>query len=196
MSLERIDEVLEFWIGTVGPEGWYLADPAVDRIIAARFAGLVEQAIAGALQAPEADWSATAEGSLALLILLDQFPRNLYRDDPRAFAGDDRAREAATRAIDRGFDLATREPERQFFYLPFEHSEALEDQDRAVALCAERLRSEPKALLHAEKHRELIHRFGRFPHRNALLGRTNSAEEQAHLDGGGYAPGAAPKKSS
>lgn len=182
-------EVLTFWLEEVGPAGWYRVDPAVDHACETRFGGLIDQAIAGGLE----DWESDRESALALLLLLDQFPRNIHRDSPRAFAGDPRARVVADRAVAAGFDLATPEPERSFFYLPFEHSEALADQDRAVALFEERMPGAAESIRHAHLHRDLIVKFGRFPHRNAVLGRENTPEEQAHLSGGGYQPGAAPK---
>lgn len=186
MSDPRIADVLDFWLSAVGPKGWFKADPAVDQEIAARFGALVAAAAAGALD----DWAETRDGALALILLLDQFPRNLHRGAPGAFAADAQARAVARAALEAGFDRATPPSARHFFYLPFEHSEDLADQDLAVTLCAERLAETPDALRHAELHRDLIRRFGRFPHRNAALGRTPTDAERAHLDGGGYAPGA------
>lgn len=183
-------ELLTFWLEEVGPSGWYRSDPAVDEACEARFGAQVRAAAAGELAA----WEADREGALALLLLLDQLPRNIYRNSPKAFDADPLARAVADRAIANGFDTATPPPERSFFYLPFEHSEAMEDQDRAVALFEERLPDSDENIRHAHLHRDLIVRFGRFPHRNAVLGRENTPEEDAHLSGGGYAPGAAPTK--
>lgn len=194
MSDATPEAVLRFWIEEKGKKAWFIADPAVDAEIAERFGALTEQALAGALQAPGSDWSETPQGALALLILLDQFPRNLFRGAARSFAGDAAALALAERCIARGDDLATPEPERLLYYLPFEHAEDLAAQDQAVTLCAERLPGMPDVREHAEKHRDLIQRFGRFPHRNIALGRESTAEEIAHLEGGGYAPGAAPKR--
>jgi uncharacterized protein (DUF924 family) len=172
-------DVLAFW-RAAGPDRWFTKDAAFDDDIRRRFLATYEAAAAGTLV-----WDDTAEGALALLIVLDQFPRNMFRGSARAFAADPLAREAATRAIARGFDLAVAVAERSFFYLPFEHSETLADQERGVAL--NRARGDADALKWAELHADIIRRFGRFPHRNAVLGRATTADEQAFLDGGGFA---------
>ena len=125
------------------------------------------------------------EGALALVIALDQFPRNMFRGDVRTYASDERARAVADRAIRRGFDRQVAQPERQFFYLPFMHSENLIDQERCLDLA--RSYGDDEFTKYAEQHAEIIRRFGRFPHRNAILGRASSAEEQAFLDAGGFA---------
>ena len=190
----EIGAVLRFWLVEVGRQGWFVADPAVDQICAERFGRLVDQALAGGRQ----EWEDDREGALALLIVLDQFPRNLFRAQARAFAGDERALALAGKSIDAGYDLETALPERCFFYMPYEHSEDPRDQDRSVALFRERTKEAADYdnwILHVEKHRDLIRRFGRFPHRNAVLGRENTPEEEEHLRAGGYAPGATPKKS-
>jgi uncharacterized protein (DUF924 family) len=171
--------VLTFW-RAAGPDKWFAKDTAFDDEIRVRFLATYEAAAARTLA-----WDDTAEGALALLIVLDQFPRNMFRGSARAFAADPLARELATRAIARGFDLAVAVPERGFFYLPFEHSETLADQERGVAL--NRASGDADALKWAERHADIIRRFGRFPHRNAVLGRATTAEEQAFLDGGGFA---------
>jgi uncharacterized protein (DUF924 family) len=133
----------------------------------------------------EAGPERTADGALALVIVLDQFPRNMFRGDARSFAADPLARAAAERAIARGFDRQTALPDRQFFYLPYEHSEALTDQERGLELF--RAIGDAEMLKWAERHADIIRRFGRFPHRNAVLGRAMTAEEQAFLDQGGFA---------
>lgn len=181
--------VLEFWLGEVGESGWWVRDDAVDSAIRERFEALTAEAAAGALDAWASPQTGTAPAALALMILLDQFPRNLHRGDARAFAADPKARALADQAIASGFDLATPAPGRMFFYLPFEHSEAMDDQDRAVALVAQRMPEAEIALHHAKAHRDLIRQFGRFPHRNAALGRASTPEEIAHLAGDGYQPG-------
>ena len=175
-------DVVDYWLG-LGPAAWYAVDEAVDAEIRARFGPAWEAALAGAF----GSWGETAEGALGLLILTDQFPRNMFRGSPRAFATDARARAVADAAIGRGHDMAVPEPERQFFYLPYMHAEELALQDRCIALIAERM-SETGAgnLPHAKAHREIIRRFGRFPYRNEALGRTMTAAERAFLDGGGY----------
>ncbi|HZW76596.1 MAG TPA: DUF924 family protein [Caldimonas sp.] len=171
-------DVLAFW-RAAGPDKWFTRDAAFDDAIRTRFLATCETAAAGALA-----WGGTAEGALALLIVLDQFPRNIFRGSARAFAADPLAREVATRAIARGFDREVPLAERSFFYLPFEHSESLADQERCVAL--NRASGDADALKWAELHADIIRRFGRFPHRNAMLGRATTPEEQAFLDDGGF----------
>ena len=173
-------DVLAFW-RAAGPPKWFTKDSAFDSEVAARFSTLWRAAAAGKLSA----WEETPEAALALVIVLDQFPRNMFRDDARAFATDALARAAADRAVARGFDQAVPQSERMFFYLPFEHSESLADQERAVALF--RAAGDAELLKWAELHADIIRRFGRFPHRNSVLGRTTTREEQAFLDSGGFA---------
>ncbi len=171
-------EVLAFW-REAGPKKWFNKDAAFDLDIRRRFLKTYEAAAAGKL----ADWEQTAEGALALVIVLDQFPRNMFRQTARAFAADPVAKAVAERAVSRGFDQQV--PERNFFYLPFEHSENAADQERSVALS--RTTGNPDDLKWAELHADIIRRFGRFPHRNAVLGRITTPAEQAFLDGGGFA---------
>jgi len=173
-------DVLAFW-RAAGPDKWFTSDPAFDREIAARFGATWRAAADGQL----ARWETTPEGALALVIVLDQFPRNMFRNSARAFAADPLARKVASRAIARGFDQRVPLAERMFFYLPFEHSENLADQERCVAL--NRASGDAEAIKWAEAHADIIRRFGRFPHRNAVLGRATTAEEQAFLDSGGFA---------
>ena len=175
--------VLDYWLKTLEPKTWYVADPAVDAEIARRFTGLWQRALDGGLT----DWLETATGALAYLIVTDQFSRNMFRGDARAFATDAKARAAARAALERGFDRAVKEPERLFFYMPFEHSEDPADQAFSVELTRSRLPgSAADSTLHARAHQEIIRRFGRFPFRNAALGRVTTSEEQAFLDAGGY----------
>jgi uncharacterized protein (DUF924 family) len=171
--------VLAFW-RAAGPDKWFEKDADFDAEISWRFRKTYEAAAAGELA-----WDEDPQGALALVIVLDQFPRNMFRNSIRAFAADPLARKVAARAIARGFDHAVPIPERMFFYLPFEHSENLADQDRCVAL--NRASGDAEAIKWAELHADIIRRFGRFPHRNAALGRTTTAEEQAFLDSGGFA---------
>jgi uncharacterized protein (DUF924 family) len=171
--------VLEFW-RTAGEEKWFKKNAAFDDDIRTHFLATYEAAAAGKL----ADWEQTADGALALTIVLDQFPRNMFRNDARTYAADLLARAVASRALDRGFDHDVPDIDRQFFYLPFEHSETLADQDRCCALFA--ATGDADKLKWANLHADIIRRFGRFPHRNAMLGRTTTAEEQAFLDGGGF----------
>ena len=174
-------EVLDFWLGEIGPEGWYAGTQEIDDACAVRFGDLVTAAREGGLD----HWVDGPAGTLAYLILTDQFPRNVHRGTPLAFASDARAREAARKALDQGWDLEVPEPERQFFYMPFEHSEDGADQELAVGLMQDRM-TDPELLLHARAHREMIARFGRFPGRNAALGREPTAAEAAFLAEGGY----------
>jgi uncharacterized protein (DUF924 family) len=175
--------VLEFWFG---PEPgrpraeWFRKDPAFDAEVGRRFGAMHAQAAAGGME----DWCDTVRGNLALVIVLDQFSRNLFRDDARAFAQDARARSCARAALARGDDLELSPVERQFLYLPFEHSEVAADQDIGVAKMRElEAFEETRGLTQwAEKHRAIIQRFGRFPHRNRALGRASTPEETAFLE--------------
>lgn len=175
-------EILDFWLGEVGPEGWYAGGDEIDASIRERFAEIWQAAFDGGLE----HWVEGTVGSLAYLILCDQFSRNMHRDTAKAFATDPQALAAAKKAVAEGWDLDAPEPERQFFYMPFEHAEDIADQDRAVELLTERMASDPEMALHAEAHREIITRFGRFPNRNAAMGRENTAEEAEFLAAGGY----------
>jgi uncharacterized protein (DUF924 family) len=179
------DEILDFWFGPQASRSygqsrreWFLKDPAFDAEIRFRFGDAIEKALAGAF----ADWTAP-RAALARVLLLDQFTRNSFRDDPRAFAGDPLALATAEAAIARGDDRRLNAVERSFLYLPFAHAEDLTAQERSVALCT-RLRDETGSgdpLLWAEKHAAVIRRFGRYPHRNAVLGRESTPEEAAFL---------------
>ncbi len=172
-------DIVAFW-REVGPKGWFEKSDDIDADISRRFLARHEEAAAGKLAA----WESSAEGTLALLILLDQFPRNMFRGDKRAFATDELARAIASRGILNGFDGAF-DDMRTFFYLPFEHSEDLSDQEKAIAFY--RAHNDEDGVKWAEVHADIIRRFGRFPHRNAVLGRATTPEEQAFLDSGGFA---------
>lgn len=180
MTLPSATAIVAFW-REAGPEKWFLKDEAFDAEITRRFLPAHEAAAAGQL----ADWEETAEGVYALLILLDQFPRNMFRGSPRAFATDAQAVEIAGRAIAHGFDEAYQPPEKRFFYMPFMHSEGLADQERCIELCA--AADDPDGVKYAEIHRDIIRDFGRFPHRNPVLGRDTTPEEKAFLEAGGFA---------
>jgi uncharacterized protein (DUF924 family) len=171
-------DVIAFW-RDAGPSRWFKKDEAFDREFRDRFLPAHEAASRGDLDS----WQTRADGALALCILLDQFPRNAFRSTARMFATDEKAREVARAAIDAGFDTQVDEAMRQFFYLPFMHSERIEDQDLCVQLSS---RIGEDSQHWARLHREIIERFGRFPHRNAVLGRTTTAEEQRFLDSGGF----------
>lgn len=173
-------DIVAFW-REAGPDRWFNKDSAFDEEIRRRFLATHEAAATGRLTA----WEATAEGALALLILLDQFPRNMFRDSVRAFATDPLARAIAAGALVRGFDAQVPADMRTFFYLPFEHSEDMADQERCLALY--KAAGDADNLKWAELHADIIRRFGRFPHRNVFLGRANTPEEQAFLDSGGFA---------
>lgn len=171
--------ILDFW-REAGPEKWFAKDDAFDALIRRRFLVEVEAAARGELNA----WEETPEGVYALLLLLDQFPRNLYRGSSQAFAADPLALAVAERAIARDFDRAFENPERRFIYMPFMHSEDLADQQRCIALCE--AADDPEGVKFAVIHRDIIRDFGRFPHRNPVLGRQSSAEERRFLDDGGF----------
>jgi uncharacterized protein (DUF924 family) len=177
-------DIIGYW-REAGPKQWFGAKRAFDEAIRLKFEPVHHAAARGEYDA----WAETAEGSLALLILLDQFPRNLYRKSAHAYATDGKARAIARAAVAEGFDRQAEPLLRPFFYLPFEHSEEMADQQSCVALC-ERLAQETgdeDTLKWARMHLDIIARFGRFPHRNHALGRTTTAEEQAFLDDGGFA---------
>jgi uncharacterized protein (DUF924 family) len=171
--------VVDFW-REAGPSLWFAKDPAFDRRFRERFLTAYETAARGGLE----DWAETPEGALAHILLLDQFPRNSFRGTPRMYATDELARAAADAAIAAGHDRAIEPALRLFIYIPFSHSERLADQERAVML-ARTLSAD--VLKHAEHHRDIIRRFGRFPHRNPILGRAMKPEEQKYLDEGGFA---------
>jgi len=172
-------DVISFW-RAAGPAKWFAKDAAFDAAIRLKFEPVHHAAAAGKYDA----WAATADGALALMLLLDQFPRNLYRGSGHAFATDGKARAIARAAVAAGHDAAVEPALRTFFYLPFEHSEDLADQRECLALCA-RLAA-PDILEWAQAHHDIIARFGRFPHRNAALGRATTPQEQAFLDEGGF----------
>ena len=171
-------DVVRFW-QDAGPELWFAKDPEFDRRFRERFLVLHEAAARGGV----ADWAASPYGALGLLLLLDQFPRNAFRDTPRMYDTDMLARKAANTAFSAGYDQLLPKDLRKFLILPFAHSEDLADQERSVALAR---RTGPDDLAHAEHHRDIVRRFGRFPHRNRILGRETTTEEKQYLDNGGY----------
>jgi uncharacterized protein (DUF924 family) len=180
----RAQEIRDFWFGSGAIYGtsrkqWFQKDPAFDDEVRARFIDVYERAAEGHLE----DWHGHAHDCLALIIVLDQFPRNMFRGSGRAFAADHLARRATEHALALGFDRLLRPVERMFIYLPLEHSELLADQERCVALMQTLAPFAETRELHvwAEKHRRIIERFGRFPHRNAALGRASTADEIAFL---------------
>ena len=169
MSDPAAAEILRFWFEE-HPKDWFVKNPAFDAEIRGRFLALHEAASAGRL----AHWADDGRNCLALVIVLDQFPRNLFRGEARAFATDPLARAAARVILQHGWDRAMTRPEQLFAYLPFEHSESLEDQKLSCELMKE---FEAEQLRYALRHREIIERFGRFPHRNTFLGRESTAAE-------------------
>jgi len=175
-------DILAFW-RDAGPNRWYSRDDGFDVEVCARYLGVWHSAIAGEL----ASWEASDDGALALVIVLDQFPRNMFRGHPGTYASDALALGVARRAIDRGADRRVDPTLREFFYLPFMHSEELADQQRCIELL--RQADLTDNLKWAEHHAGIIRRFGRFPHRNVILGRENTSAEQAFLDGGGFGGG-------
>ena len=174
--------ILAFW-RDAGPRRWYTRDDDFDVEICARYLDLWQSAAGGEM----ASWEASDDGALALVIVLDQFPRNMFRGHPGTYATDTLARDVARRAIDRGVDRRIDPHLREFLYLPFMHSEELADQLRCIELS--RQAGHAENLKWAEHHAGIIRRFGRFPHRNVILGRESTPEEQAYLDEGGFAPG-------
>ncbi len=170
------DDVLEFWFAQGMAERWFKKDPAFDGEVRQVLLPLHEQAAAGELDG----WGQSARGALALVILLDQVPRNLFRGEPRAFASDAKALAVTKRALREGLDKTLRQAERMFLYLPLEHCEDLADQELCVTLTGS-LDENPEWHDYAVRHRDVVARFGRFPHRNAALGRETTTEEQAFL---------------
>jgi uncharacterized protein (DUF924 family) len=176
--MESVQDILHFWFGDPPGErrkAWFVKDPQFDEQIRERFLQLYEAAAGGALTS----WTGSAHESLALIVVTDQFPRNIFRGSARAFATDPIALATAKHVIEAGWDARMLPVERMFVYLPYEHSESLADQDRSVELFAP-LNDFPEtsdAAEYSERHRVIVKRFGRFPHRNAALGRPGTAEE-------------------
>ena len=177
------EEILSYWLDELGPEGWYKGGADLDQEIRDKFETTWNAAAEGALSL----WLTYPSGTLAYIILTDQFSRNMHRDTDKAFALDHLARAAAKSAINKGWDLRIDEPARQFFYMPLMHSECLSDQDRCVRLMLTRMPEVgEKNLVHAKAHREIIRMFGRFPFRNAALSRATQDAEASFLENGGY----------
>ena len=174
-------DILAFW-RDAGPDRWYTRDDAFDAELCGRYLGLWQKAAAGELSS----WETSDGGALALVIVLDQFPRNMFRGDARTYASDALARDVAQRAVERGVDMRIDPALREFLYLPFMHSEHLADQMCCIELSLKAGLAESAKW--AEHHADIIRRFGRFPHRNAMLGRATTPEEQAFLDEGGFSP--------
>ncbi|SFK66086.1 DUF924 family protein [Shimia haliotis] len=181
--MTKPEDVLEFWLDEVGPDGWYAVSEELDQKIRDRFMAVWETAKAGGL----GQWLTYPSGTLAYLIVTDQFPRNMFRGSGAAFATDRQAIAAAKAAISKKWDMRIDEPARQFFYMPLMHSENLCDQEQCIRLFCERM---PEAggsnLFHAKAHREVIRQFGRFPYRNDALARSTTEVEGAYIAQGGY----------
>jgi uncharacterized protein (DUF924 family) len=181
------ESVLEFWFGPPDDPGhglprpaWFRKDPAFDRQVREQFGATIEAALVGRLQS----WATEPLSALAQVIVLDQFTRNAFRDTARAFAGDQRALAAARALVDSGQDRGLSGVQRQFVYMPFEHAEDLAAQEQALSLFARLGEDEPALadlLRWAKAHHDIVARFGRFPHRNALLGRASTPDEEAFL---------------
>ncbi|MFO1104826.1 MAG: DUF924 family protein [Amaricoccus sp.] len=179
---ERAEAILNFWVDEIGPAGWYEPPKGLDETIRARFAADWDEARRGAYDT----WICTPRSCLALIILLDQFPRNMFRGEAKAFASDAKALAIAKRAIRDRRDQAIPAPERQFFYLPLMHSENLPNQEKCVRQFLINFGPSNENVTHARAHREVIRRFGRFPYRNDALARRSTSAERAFLDSGGY----------
>ncbi|RXZ38903.1 DUF924 domain-containing protein [Oxalobacteraceae bacterium CAVE-383] len=179
--LPTAHDVVNYWRAAGLKKRWFSKDAAFDADFKSRFEAAHHAAARGELDG----WQATAEGALALVVLLDQFPRNAWRDSGHMFATDGKALAIADAAIAAGLDRQIESDDlRSFFYMPFMHSESLAVQERSVILCGSL--NKPDTLRFAILHRDLIRRFGRFPHRNTALGRSTTPEERAYLDGGGF----------
>jgi uncharacterized protein (DUF924 family) len=175
MTAGIVEEIVSFWFETLKPEDWYRKNPAIDAEITRRFAATY----ASLRNSLPPEWIAEPKGMLAAILVLDQFPRNMFRDDSRAFATDRAALRLAKRAIGDGLDMRLPPEQRAFIYLPFQHSEARDDQARSIELFT--ALGAPLNLDFARRHEAIIERFGRFPHRNSLLGRSSTPEELAFL---------------
>lgn len=170
-------EILDFWFVETAPAQWFQKNPEFDASIRARFEKLYRDALAGLYD----HWKQDADGCLALCILLDQFPRNMYRGDAKSFEADGKALEIARHAVQAGLDQVITPARRRFIYLPFEHSENLSDQRQSLALFATLQDEDPLGYEYALRHYNVIEAYGRFPHRNQILGRENAPDETEYL---------------
>ncbi len=183
----RAEDILDFWFEQSGSGKWFKKSDSFDADIRAKFEFDSIDAAAALQKNSPHEWEAEPDSALALVLMLDQFPRNMYRDTKAMFVWDELALGVASRAVKAGFDLREPQSRRAFFYMPYMHSELLAHQEDCVHLCQRGL-DNPSTLHHAREHRRVIERFGRFPHRNHILGRKSTAEEQNFLVQGGYAP--------
>jgi uncharacterized protein (DUF924 family) len=186
MSDLSAGDVLTFWFEEAGPEKWYKKDEGFDRLITDRFSSLIDSFASEIEKSGQALWEGDPAGDLATVITLDQFPRNIYRNSAKAFAFDPLALAVAKRAIAKGRDVEMPKGPRSFFYMPFMHSEDLADQEMCIHYMETRM-GDADSVKYAVLHRDIIRDFGRFPHRNEMLGRSTTKEEQGFLDSGGFA---------
>jgi len=170
------NDILTFWFSDKVEPLWFNSTPEFDSELKEQFEELYVAALAGNLS----DWQNSAEGSVALVVILDQFPLNMYRGSPESFGGEAKAREIAKDAINKGFDSQINDVQKAFLYMPLMHSENIDDQDLSVSLFEAAGLKEN--LRFAKHHRDIVKRFGRFPHRNKILGRTSSQAELEYLD--------------
>ncbi len=170
-------DVLDFWFEQTQPAQWFQVNSDFDAEITARYADAVDKAARGIFD----DWKNDPDGCLALCLLLDQFPRNMFRGTPKAFATDGKALVIAKFALSKGFDQVLSSLKRRFLYLPFEHSENLNDQRRSVELFDRMKKDDPLGYDYAMRHLKVIEKYGRFPHRNKILERMNTPEEEEYL---------------
>jgi uncharacterized protein (DUF924 family) len=170
-------DILDFWFEETQPQQWFQTNPDFDTLVRERFTEAYDKAKMGILD----DWRRDADGCLALCILMDQFPRNMFRGTPQAFATDGKALVVAKYAISKGFDQVLPPLKRRFIYLPYEHSENLNDQRKSVELFEKMTKDDPLGLDYAQRHLKVIEKYGRFPHRNKILGRMNTPEEEEYL---------------
>ena len=176
-------DILGFWFEEISPQEQFMGGPELDERIRTRFGEMWEQAVSGRFR----EWLETPDGALALIILLDQFPRNMFRGSGKSFDSDALARECSATAIGSGHDMGLPERKRLFIYMPYMHSEGMEDQQRCVELIRDRMpETGALNLLHARAHRDIIGLFGRFPYRNEALGRESTDEEAGWMETVGY----------
>lgn len=185
--MKNAQDILTFWFNETPKKNWFQATAAFDSEIRQRFENTATNLAAELSKKKPHAWEAQVESSLALILALDQFPRNMYRETPGAFAWDGLALGVASRMVEKGWDLKTDQSQRAFIYMPFMHSEEMTAQNKCVDLCDSRLEDD-NTLHHAKEHRKVIKQFGRFPHRNAILKRESTAEEKQFLAKGGYSP--------
>lgn len=175
MNATTPTEIITLWFSEPGKKYWYNSTPEMDEELRGKYSDLFHAAMKGELN----QWQDTPEGSLALIIVLDQFPLNMYRGNAESFSGESQSREVAAAAIEQGFDNVLTEEQKSFLYLPYMHSESLADQDRSVELFTQAGLTE--GLKWAEHHRDIVRRFGRFPHRNDMLVREGTSEEEDYM---------------